>query len=299
MTARVLLVAALLGLAAPGGATEAPLAASATAALAAVEPRPRPDPAAGPPGAGELCAMMERAAAASGLDPGFFARLIWRESLFDPAAVSPKGAQGIAQFIPATAARRGLADPFDPAAALDASAAYLADLTRAYGSLGLAAVAYNGGEARAERFLARAGGLPLETRAYVLAITGHSAETWRDAPPAALDLALGGGDFRSGCVALAATRGRGAEPDAPALSPWGVVLVSARDRGAAERQVARLRNRHAGVLGAEAVVVARMRLPSLPRAMHAAQVGRPSRAEADALCARLRADGGDCMVLRN
>ena len=105
--------------------------------------------------------------------------------------------------------RRGLADPFNPAEALHASARYLADLTRAYGNIGLAAVAYNGGEARAERFIARAGGLAAETRAYVQSITGHSAETWRDGPPASVDLALAGeGGFETTCIALAADRGR-------------------------------------------------------------------------------------------
>jgi len=52
----------------------------------------------------------------------FFARLIWKESRFDIKAVSPAGAQGVAQFMPATAKRRGLADPFDPEQAIPASA---------------------------------------------------------------------------------------------------------------------------------------------------------------------------------
>jgi hypothetical protein len=126
----------------------------------------------------------------NGVDVDFFARLIWKESLFDAAAISPAGAQGIAQFMPGTAKLRGLRDAFNPAAALAASAEYLAELSRNYGNLGLAAAAYNGGEARIERYIAAGGGLPAETRAYVHAITGHSVEVWRDAPPTALDLAL-------------------------------------------------------------------------------------------------------------
>jgi hypothetical protein len=248
----------------------------------------------------DVCRVIEAAAALHGLDPGFLARLIWRESLFDAAAVSPAGAEGIAQFMPETARIRGLADPLNPAEALFASASYLADLARAYGNLGLAAAAYNGGEARADRFVAQAVGLPLETRAYVHAITGHSAETWRDAPPPVAAFPLEDGKaFRAACEDFAATRGRRAFPDGPSLAPWGVVVASNRDREGAERQAARLRNRHAAILGVEAAAFSRGRRPGMPRSLHYVQFGRESRAEADALCARLRADGGDCMVLRN
>ena len=225
---------------------------------------------------------------------------MWRESLFDAAAISPAGAQGIAQFMPGTAALRGLGDPFNPAEALDASAAYLAELIRTYGNMGLAAVAYNGGEARAARHVAAREPLPLETRAYVHAITGRSADEWRDAPPDAVDLALAPGvPFRDACVAHATRRGPTGIDEAPPLAPWGVVIASARDRGGAERQVSRLRNRHAAVLEGESVAYAHARLPGMPRRLYNAQVGRNSRADADALCGRLRDVGGACMVLRN
>ena len=141
--------------------------------------------------------------------------------------------------MPDTAKLRGLADAFNPAEALYASAAYLADLSRTYGNLGLAAVAYNGGEARADRFVAGPGGLPDETRAYVPAITGHPAETWRDAPPATVDLALeGGADFQATCVTLAANRSLREFRTEPALLPWGVVVAMNRDIAGAERQAA-------------------------------------------------------------
>ena len=115
----------------------------------------------------DVCRTIEAVAEANALDPSFFARLIWKESLFDAGAVSPKGAQGIAQFIPETAQLRGLEDAFNPAEALSASARYLSELSRDYGNIGLAAVAYNGGEGRLARFLDRKDGLPAETRAYV------------------------------------------------------------------------------------------------------------------------------------
>ena len=72
-----------------------------------------------------LCGIVESSAKAEGLPVGFFTKLIWRESSFRPTAISPAGAQGVAQFMPRTASERGLADPFDPASAIPASARFL------------------------------------------------------------------------------------------------------------------------------------------------------------------------------
>src|SRR5690606_31692477 len=68
-----------------------------------------------------ICALIDQAAASHDLPVEFFTRLIWQESRFRQDAVSPKGAQGIAQFMPGTAALRNLADPFDAAEAIGAS----------------------------------------------------------------------------------------------------------------------------------------------------------------------------------
>ncbi len=67
------------------------------------------------------------------------------ESNFNPNAVSPVGAQGIAQFMPGTAAMYGLSDPFDAAAAIDAQAHLMSDLMQQFGSVPLALAAYNAG----------------------------------------------------------------------------------------------------------------------------------------------------------
>jgi soluble lytic murein transglycosylase-like protein len=248
----------------------------------------------------DVCRTLEAVATEHGVDPHFFMRLIWKESLFDTGAISPAGAQGIAQFMPGTAALRGLADPFNPAEALAASAAYLAELTATFGNIGLAAVAYNGGEARAERFLAGQGGLPLETREYVAAITGHSAAAWRDAPPEAVDLRLARDrPFQAACVAHAGNRLVPAFAAGAPTLPWGVIFASHRERAGAEHVAERLRHRYAAVLDGEEFAYTRGKRAGMYRAMTMAQVGRPSRGEAEALCARLRAAGGDCMVLKN
>ncbi|WP_157213215.1 transglycosylase SLT domain-containing protein, partial [Sinorhizobium sp. CCBAU 05631] len=76
----------------------------------------------------DVCSIIEHYADANDLPAPFFARLIWRESLFQPDAVSPKGAEGIAQFMPGTAKLRGLTNSFDAVAALAKSAEYLSEL---------------------------------------------------------------------------------------------------------------------------------------------------------------------------
>jgi Transglycosylase SLT domain len=128
-----------------------------------------------------LCDTLAASAQTSGLPVSFFANLIWQESRFMFRAVSPAGALGIAQFMPRTAAAVGLANPFDPRMALPASARMLGGLFQRLGNLGLAAAAYNAGEARVNNWLSNKSGLPQETRNYVLAITGLPVEHWKAA----------------------------------------------------------------------------------------------------------------------
>ena len=140
----------------------------------------------------EICQMIEEAASGEALPFEFLARLIWQESRFNPHAVSGAGAQGIAQFMPKTAAGRGLANPFEPAAALHESAEFLRELRDRFGNLGLAAAAYNAGPKRVQDWLAKRGALPRETQQYVHIITGHRPEAWAaSAPqPAGSDMAF-------------------------------------------------------------------------------------------------------------
>jgi Transglycosylase SLT domain len=134
-------------------------------------------------GLARLCGIVETAAGREGLPVNFFARLIWRESAFQTGAVSSAGAQGIAQFMPRTASERGLADAFDPAAAIPAAAQFLAVLAQRFGNLGLAAAAYNAGADALAEWLAGKSVLPLETQDYVRAVTGYGVEEWRGANP--------------------------------------------------------------------------------------------------------------------
>ncbi len=91
-----------------------------------------------------------RSAARWGVPAALMAGQLMAESGFDPNAGSPAGAQGIAQFMPSTAAAYGLGNPYDPVAAIDAEAHLMSDLLRQFGSPELALAAYNAGPAPVE-----------------------------------------------------------------------------------------------------------------------------------------------------
>jgi soluble lytic murein transglycosylase-like protein len=250
----------------------------------------------------DLCHVMESMALANALPPEFLARLIWRESLFQADAISPKGAEGIAQFMPETARRRGLANTFNVVEALAASSRYLSDLRQRFGNLGLAAAAYNAGEAGLDNFL-RTGRLPIETRDYVFAITGYPAETWRDKPPETAAPPLDGSKpFQEGCIELAASR-RLREPilmNSADWAPWGVQLAAHYNPSVASRLFVNAVERLPQPLNSERALVVRQKGGNFGRrTRYAARIGRETRAEATRLCSEIRAAGIPCTVFRN
>jgi len=95
-------------------------------------------------------APLLRAAAHWNVSAALLAAQLMAESNFNPFAVSPAGAQGIAQFIPSTAAAYGLRNPFDPTEAMDAQAHLMSDLLRQLGDPALALAAYNAGPGAVE-----------------------------------------------------------------------------------------------------------------------------------------------------
>ncbi|WP_161471001.1 lytic transglycosylase domain-containing protein [Tropicimonas marinistellae] len=247
----------------------------------------------------DVCRTIAATSDEAGLDRDFFVRLIWQESRFDASAVSPAGAEGIAQFMPGTAALRRLDDSFNPAKSLLASAKYLAELRDRFGNIGLAAVAYNAGEERAAAFLHDDRPIPLETRRYVPTITGITARDWRDRPPESLDLTLEENvSFQNACVALAETRRfRDFQSRVP-VQPWGVIVAAHPSRGTATQRYERLR-RSRPLLDDYEVAFHNMRLPSRPGRQATVQIGAGSRGEAQRICTRLRGGGVPCVVLRN
>ena len=272
-----------------------------------------------------LCGIVELSAKAEGLPVGFFTKLIWRESSFRPTAISPAGAQGVAQFMPQTASEHGLADPFDPASAIPASARFLGELKRRFGNLGLAAAAYNAGETAVAKWLAGSAPLPFETQDYVLAITGHEADQWRSEKPPA--------DAVPPASAPAASASRAAAPPVSALppspppersrsclsliaslrtttaaspvvsgwfAPWGVQIAASFSRASAMRAFVRVQHDFYSVIGGKNPFVLGSVVRSCGfRPFYRVRIGAQSRREADKICTSLEAAGGACVVLRS
>ena len=118
---------------------------------------------------GVYLGMAKAAAQRHGIPTDLFLRLVNQESRWNPKAVSHKGAIGLAQLMPGTAARLGV-DPTDPAQNLEGGARYLAQQYRTFGTWRLALAAYNAGPGAVQKH----GGIPpfAETRNYVRIIAG-------------------------------------------------------------------------------------------------------------------------------
>ena len=264
---------------------------------ARAEPRGGPAGAAPRPTVDDICRTLAQAAADNELPEEFFTRLIWQESRFDPAAVSPAGAQGIAQFMPQTATTRGLTNAFEPLEALRESASYLRELRTTFrGRLGLAAAAYNAGPGQVEAWLAGRRRLPDETLAYVMIVTGHSAEAWASQTPPQVQPSITETGAR--CVEIArlmidSPRRRPVLTSDPAWGPWGVQLAGHWSEGRVLAAYERLRRRYDAVLGERLPLILYVRRRFIVR------VSEGSRQAAEVLCANLRAAGGVCIVLRN
>lgn len=132
--------------------------------------------------------------------PAFIAAVAYRESRFNTTVCSKAGACGLMQFMPGTAQEYRVTVT-DPKSSIEGGDRYLADLRRQFGNHGLALAAYNWGPGALSRWLktpgAKVSAVPAETRAYVLAITGHPLERWlgKTPPPIGGTVTLMAGDF--------------------------------------------------------------------------------------------------------
>jgi soluble lytic murein transglycosylase-like protein len=116
----------------------------------------------------QFATALTHAAAAANVSPTLLSALVWQESRWNPQALSPKGAMGLAQLMPATARNLGV-NPADPIANLIGGARYLRMLLDQFdGDVEKALAAYNAGPGRVRS----AGGVPAiaETRNYVSSI---------------------------------------------------------------------------------------------------------------------------------
>jgi hypothetical protein len=254
-----------------------------------------------PPTADDICRTIEESAAENGIPVEFFARVIWQESRFNAFAVSNKGAQGIAQFMPQTAGARGLTDPFDPVQALHHSAGYLHELLTQFGNLGLAAAGYNAGPGRVSAWLAGRKGLPEETRNYVAIITGWTADEWASpSPPPKAETTIPQGVPCTRLANLILAPKDKAQQIAAHVPRWGAQLTSNWSESQAWQTYRLLQKQYAGLIGDREPIVLHGRLPGMgaaPRTM--IRIGDDNRAPLDTLCNKLIAAGGACVVIRN
>jgi Transglycosylase SLT domain/SPOR domain len=257
---------------------------------------PSATPSNGAASVASICDALAAAAGENDLPVDFFARLIWQESRFDPRAVSRKGAQGVAQFMPATANARGLADPFDPIEAIAHSAKLLRDLRRELGNLGLAAAAYNAGPRRVRDWLAGRRGLPRETDAYVRIVTGQSPEQWArvQVGPAEMHFA-----HPMPCQQIAGLVARSPALVMKPLDPWGVQLVGSSSDATALAAYRQLQEKYARILGGREPRVLHHGLARGSMGWARVHVGTENRASAEKLCAELHTAGASCTVQRN
>ena len=123
------------------------------------------------PSKGPYADLIEEAAVAYGIDAALIRAVMQAESAFDPHAVSPVGAMGLMQIMPALAKDLGVQNPFDPRQNVMAGAKYLSRLLDAHrGNVAMALASYNAGPGNVKRYK----GIPpfRETRNYVKKITG-------------------------------------------------------------------------------------------------------------------------------
>jgi Transglycosylase SLT domain len=285
---------------AQAGAT-APAAANTPADQPAENPAPQPPSARNPPTADDICRTVEQAATENELPVEFFARVIWQESRFNAFAVSPKGAAGIAQFMPRTADWRGLADPFDPIEALRHSASYLRDLRSKFGNLGLVAAGYNAGPGRVSEWLAGKRALPGETRNYVAVITGWTAAEWASpSPPQNAETTIPQGVPCTRLANLILAPKEQARRVAAYVPRWGAQLTSNWSESRAWATYRALQKAYASLIGDREPIVLHARLPGMGAAMRTMiRIADDNYAPLDKLCGKLIAAGGACVVLRN
>jgi hypothetical protein len=269
-------------------------------------------PQSAPTSGDSICLMIESAARANDLPIDYFARVIWQESRFQPDVVGPRTrngqrAQGIAQFMPETAAERRLLNPFDPIEALPKSAEFLAELRTQFGNLGLAAAAYNAGPQRLRDFLAGTRTLPTETRNYVRAITGTSVDEW--AHTANVLDAAHPQPSPANCHDLVAVL-----KQAPnlfveelqerislvATSPWGIELGAGFSRERILAAYSGLIKRLGEILsGHDPTILTSVFRSRGTRPFYQVRIGAETRESANGLCAKIMHAGDPCVVLRN
>jgi Transglycosylase SLT domain len=251
-----------------------------------------------------LCQTLAAAAAQNGLPVEFFSRIIWQESRFNSGAIGPvtrggQRAQGIAQFMPATASERSVGDPFNPSKALPKSAEFLRELQAQFGNLGLAAAAYNAGPQRVRDWLNGKRTLPPETQAYVQIVTGHSVQEWRLTKSTVLAIAA---PAEMSCIEGAGLtqKSRPLGATGPTKPAWVAQLIGDSSETAALSRFRQMQGKLRSLLGNSEPALVRTTLKAGAAPIWVrVRIAFETRQAAESLCSKLEAAGASCLVQRN
>lgn len=153
--------------------------------------------------AGRIPAQIRCAIYRNSSRPELIAAVAYQESRFNPSVCSKRDACGLMQFMDATAQEYSV-NRFDVVSSIKGAEAYLGRLEKQFGNIGLALAAYNYGPGNMRKWLRKGadiGSLPVETKNYVMQITGKPIEVWLAQPQvhvASLDGHVGklGREFR-------------------------------------------------------------------------------------------------------
>ena len=209
-----------------------------------------------------------------GVDPQLVHAVILAESAYNPKALSHKGAMGLMQLIPQTAARYGVKNAWNPRQNIDGGVRYLRDLLRQFGDIELALAAYNAGEKAVERY---GNSIPpyQETQTYVARATSYLAKLQGGAP-----------------ISKVRSTGSGV---GGGLSGWGVIFGSFPASSEA-RQVLRDKRRALSsvISGGRSAVVHRKHESNRP---YAALLVGLNQEKAVKACRHISGSGGYCLPI--
>jgi hypothetical protein len=204
--------------------------------------------------------------------------------------------------MPETARQRGLEDPFDPSQAIPKSAELLRDLNREFGNLGLAAAAYNAGSGRVRDWLGGHKPLPSETVNYVRLVTGRSADEWAGKQKTG----DASGAVRVPCtqagLSLASLTLSNGAPSVPLprkpVPVWGAEVAGGPTEAKALARYREVQAKYPAILGSrEPHLVVRGIVGDMGAVR--ARAATETRADADKVCAALRAAAWTCDVMHN
>lgn len=185
----------------------------------------------------DYSALLDEAGRTYNVDPKLLGLMLNRESSGVPGAVSPKGATGLMQLMPATAKELGVTDITDPRQNIMGGAKYMSQLLDKFGDVNTALAAYNAGPGA----VGKAGGMPAfpETQKYVSAISnqyqGAPAANLPGLPPTAgAPNSTGGDPFSKLMASASASSGAPSAGGAPASDPFSKMMAAQPSKQAAQ-----------------------------------------------------------------